>query len=113
MQAQEHDLVRWRAVSFGSRLGCKRMGCVRRRVDEEQPLGELLAAHLALRPGGAEKAHRLREYADAGADALTIIMRQELRPVGLITLNPNFLVEPTRWVLHRTVRGLGCAVPVQ
>ena len=51
-------------------------------MDETRPLGELLAAHLALRPGGAEKAHRLREYVDAGADALTIVMRQELRPVG-------------------------------
>ena len=64
------------------------MGCARRRVDEDRPLGELLAAHLALRPGGAEKAHHLREYADAGADALTIVMRQELRPVGLTALHP-------------------------
>jgi hypothetical protein len=50
-------------------------------VDEGRPLGELLAAHLALAPGGALKAHALREYADAGAEALTVVMRQELRPV--------------------------------
>lgn len=74
------------------------MGASRRRVDEDRPLGELLAAHLALRPGGAEKAHRLREYADAGANALTIVMRQELRPVGLTTPNPKPLTELTRLV---------------
>lgn len=44
-------------------------------------MGEVLAAHLALAPGGAEKAHRLRVYAEAGAEALTVVMRQELRPV--------------------------------
>jgi hypothetical protein len=60
----------------------------RRRVDEGRPLGELLAAHLALAPGGALKAHALREYADAGAEALTIVMRQELRPVRRAPRHP-------------------------
>ncbi|KAK9834870.1 hypothetical protein WJX81_005212 [Elliptochloris bilobata] len=86
--------VEWRFPAVG-------FAAVDKRVDEGRPLGELLSKHLALTPGGAEKAHRLREYADAGANTLTIVMRQELRPAN----DPAFYRLPPSLPLAGALRG--------
>lgn len=56
--------------------------CVDERLDEAAVLADALGRHVQYAPGAAERHHALREYADAGADALTVLMRKERVPVS-------------------------------
>lgn len=50
-------------------------------MHENTPIAELLGRHLALEPGAAAKHHALREHREAGAAALTVLLRKERTPV--------------------------------
>jgi hypothetical protein len=45
-------------------------------------VADLLRSHLALQPGAAARHHAVREYNEAGLEALTVVMRKERTPVG-------------------------------
>lgn len=64
----------------------QRVWCVC-RVDEQSILGEVLAEHFAFKAGQAVKHHRLRAYAEAGIETLTVLQLREGAPVRP---NPSF-----------------------
>jgi hypothetical protein len=52
------------------------------KVDEETLLSTVLARHLDYRQGAGAQALQLREYREAGAEALIVLMKKERCPVG-------------------------------
>ncbi|KAL4859058.1 Box C/D snoRNA protein 1 [Chlorella vulgaris] len=52
------------------------------KVHENRVVADLLRSHLALQPGAAARHHAVREYNEAGLEALTVVMRKERTPAN-------------------------------
>ena len=56
--------------------------CWSRKLDEQTKLADALAQHLKLAPGQAQRHALLKQYAEAGPQQLTMLLKQEGRPVS-------------------------------
>ncbi|EIE21382.1 hypothetical protein COCSUDRAFT_48085 [Coccomyxa subellipsoidea C-169] len=52
------------------------------KLDEQTKLADALAQHLKLAPGQAQRHALLKQYAEAGPQQLTMLLKQEGRPAG-------------------------------
>eukprot|EP00887_Chlorella_sp_A99_P006711 scaffold3.g6711.t1 len=75
------QLLSWHLEWSFPAAGCKVSDS---RVDERRPLRELLQVHLTLQPGEALVHEGLQEHMDAGADALTVVLRRERSPANAV-----------------------------
>ncbi|KAL4421032.1 hypothetical protein ABPG77_007507 [Micractinium sp. CCAP 211/92] len=66
------------------------------KVHENTLVSDLLRGHLALKPGEAARHHALREYNEAGLDALTVLMRKERTPANAVEYHEIDATRPLR-----------------